>query len=157
MRGNSDWAKGERDGQEVVAANRLDDETLEVQFRDGEWMLCALDELEQTSVDAQLRDYYREEFHEHRADTRTLQEQYEQDRDIPMSQLNSNHPLRIASFGASGVQAQREIFDHRQRELEPETGVATCMDCGDSMEGYEGVDYPPDYCDACEGDHEDEY
>lgn len=157
MKGSRDASSRDREGQEIVAANRLDDETLEVQFRDGEWMLCEPDELEQASVDSRMHDYYRQARAEHRADTRSPREQYEQDRGIPMSQLNPDHLLRIANFGVSGVQAQREIFEHQQRSLQTDPDVATCMDCGEPMEGYEGVEYPPDYCDACEGDHEDEY
>lgn len=36
----------DRDGQDVVAINQLDADTVEVQFRDGEWMLCAPDEVD---------------------------------------------------------------------------------------------------------------
>lgn len=47
MKSTRDGSGHERDGQEVVAANVLDSDLMEVQFRDGEWMLCDRDELDQ--------------------------------------------------------------------------------------------------------------
>lgn len=50
VRSSRDAASREREGQEVVAANALDDATMEVQFRDGQWLLCSPDELDQSQA-----------------------------------------------------------------------------------------------------------
>lgn len=112
-----------------------------------------------TELHGRLSDSYRE----YQKDPRTEQQQWREDQDKPLSDLNPNHPLVVGKFGSEAIVArERAIVENEIREEQEaedrKNGIYHyCMDCGEPMEGYGPDEYPPDYCDMCEGDHEDEY
>lgn len=114
-------------------------------------------------VDSEVRTRLTKSFREYQEDPRTPQQQWSQDKDKPLSELNPNHPRVLESVGAQHVvEAEYARVEYEaqqaQQDEDREAGVYHwCLDCGDPMEGYGPDEYPPDYCDSCEGDHEDEY
>lgn len=100
-----------------------------------------------------IRAHYGEVGEQHRADPRSPHEQWAQDGDVPMADLNPEHPRRIEAFGAGDVDRTVALV---QAEASDDQAGHACRDCGEAMEGYEADEYPPDYCDMCEGNHEDE-
>lgn len=118
---------------------------------------------ESRNLEDEVRSRLSESYREYKKDTRTPRQQWEEDQDKPLADLNPNHPLVVGQFGSEAIVAAeraRAEYDLRQEQEaeDRKNGIYHyCMDCGEPMEGYGPDEYPPDYCDMCAGDHEDEY